>query len=1271
MDGNAGTKASSLADQVTHLSDTIHACERLCLLSARTVVRCAVDLGDGPIAPQAFIPSLTRDLHSAPVKDDANGQTEFGAPISASINRHSATSAQCIAALQALVPVVGRFQLGTPESKGLAFRPIERTALKGFEPDRVCDEIRATVIAGLDAFCGPAFSGSSAPPPAAGADAASAQPSTPTATVNADPPAPPVATDTPAPSPTAEASAGSAATEGSGNSSTDEFASLRLSSTSLGYLHPFTAVQVLRALAPSKGLFGPVWWRSLFIILWFINRRAGSLRSYPNTQATQSPGTAFLGSKCVDAIEAVYEVFARRRNRFERLTTLVKELKGVQDSRRALEALGAGLITHDNFGRGYAYKGENLVTDIEACIREIASDTALPRDPASQSMYQHWNGKFEKGMRAARAEQKADATEVLILVVETLVDAIESKREQSKRLRAANESEIEGINAAAKEIRTIYGQIDNELNKGARKRVQADKEQVAREADPDVQHAAEPDALARKAELEALVGKIEKTLKSMQPSPDQGIVGIFPNWICSTSYWEATSAILKGNSRVSDDDSPHALAERENHLRSLGSHWRRHCDASDHASKTLGTFKDYVNELFEKDFEVLARDVRNANAAGKSKETVQDEEIELLVKTLSRASQRLSRLHEHLWRYIETGVRWAEILMHRHLTYAASGAMTQFDANELAHAVRVVCRDGNKLRFNTILTALRVVCESQRPDGTWSCQQPFYWTETGQSASTLSVETALAVVSTVNVLLVNPERFGASLEEVSAGLQSVYDGLDRFFHWLSGSIQSFPVPPELTKSPFEPQAWVYGWCSDRVHEPGRIHSWVTAIAIEFLVEFRRLLQVRINSLLRAEFLSHHPFELGRLSEVEPTDLANFGPSSAEPPVVAQLLNLLRPHKALELAEGPWLPSPPPEGSIAFWSGILYGPPGTSKTFLAKAIAGELSWPLISLSPSDFLARGEQDIESRASEIFSSLSAGSRLVYFFDEIDELIRDRGQMERERRSVFSFLTPSFLTKLQDFRDQAKKNEFIFILGTNYFDRIDAAAKRSGRIDRSFVVAYPDLHSRSYIILRLLLKALAKNKGPAGQFDALREYLQSIQQVLGNVFPKKNKIFVDMFATFSGFLSYPKMKDLSDRLIELTTKKTEGPHGVMPDVTAEKLKRMIGELHAVARGTSTRFKPEISLAEYAERPDIFDDEVVKVVASIPSVPFPWPESSGTRKKSAGKDVPVKVQLRELFQAIKRLDKKVQWEVKSKYEALLSNHKHQFPFKTDAKRRQ
>src|SRR5258708_34941688 len=76
--------------------------------------------------------------------------------------------------------------------------------------------------------------------------------------------------------------------------------------------------------------------------------------------------------------------------------------------------------------------------------------------------------------------------------------------------------------------------------------------------------------------------------------------------------------------------------------------------------------------------------------------------------------------------------------------------------------------------------------------------------------------------------------------------------------------------------------------------------------------------------------------------------------------------------------------------------------------------------------------------------------------------------GQMGEQERSVFSFLAPSFLTKLQDFRDEAKEQEFIFIISTNYLDNIDTAAKRSGRIDCQWLISYPDTKSRAYMVLK-----------------------------------------------------------------------------------------------------------------------------------------------------------------------------------------------------------
>lgn len=64
-------------------------------------------------------------------------------------------------------------------------------------------------------------------------------------------------------------------------------------------------------------------------------------------------------------------------------------------------------------------------------------------------------------------------------------------------------------------------------------------------------------------------------------------------------------------------------------------------------------------------------------------------------------------------------------------------------------------------------------------------------------------------------------------------------------------------------------------------------------------------------------------------------------------------------------------------------------PGGRDCGAVVVMARELQWPLVMLTPSDFLVGGEADVEDKARDIFNALSCGSRLIYFFDEIDELI------------------------------------------------------------------------------------------------------------------------------------------------------------------------------------------------------------------------------------------------------------------------------------------
>jgi SpoVK/Ycf46/Vps4 family AAA+-type ATPase len=141
--------------------------------------------------------------------------------------------------------------------------------------------------------------------------------------------------------------------------------------------------------------------------------------------------------------------------------------------------------------------------------------------------------------------------------------------------------------------------------------------------------------------------------------------------------------------------------------------------------------------------------------------------------------------------------------------------------------------------------------------------------------------------------------------------------------------------------------------------------------------------------------------------------------------------------------------------------LLFGPPGTTKTTIARAVAGGLRWPLVTLSPGNFIDEGLEKVEPRAGLIFDQLERLSRTVVIFDECDELFRARTPAPETEpfRNVSAFITASMLPKLQDLHDRGRVVVFIC---TNFLSSIDPAMRRIGRIDHLVAVAPPDRGQR-----------------------------------------------------------------------------------------------------------------------------------------------------------------------------------------------------------------
>lgn len=143
--------------------------------------------------------------------------------------------------------------------------------------------------------------------------------------------------------------------------------------------------------------------------------------------------------------------------------------------------------------------------------------------------------------------------------------------------------------------------------------------------------------------------------------------------------------------------------------------------------------------------------------------------------------------------------------------------------------------------------------------------------------------------------------------------------------------------------------------------------------------------------------------------------------------------------------------------------LLVGAPGTGKTLLAKAVAGESSVPFYSLSGSDFVELYVGVGASRVRDLFETAKKTAPCIIFIDEIDAVGRHRGAGwgggHDEREQTLNQL----LVEMDGF---GVNDGVIVIAATNRPDILDPALLRPGRFDRQITVSYPDIKGRTEIL-------------------------------------------------------------------------------------------------------------------------------------------------------------------------------------------------------------
>jgi len=392
---------------------------------------------------------------------------------------------------------------------------------------------------------------------------------------------------------------------------------------------------------------------------------------------------------------------------------------------------------------------------------------------------------------------------------------------------------------------------------------------------------------------------------------------------------------------------------------------------------------------------------------------------------------------------------WATKQFHQQLINVSAGNDALMDPPELAMAACLInrihrhCNDRPELGLLEITHSLpsqielqfaikRVLVE-QPNSGIWHKYFPLFHFPHGGGAADYCFSFEF-----LEAILV---EFGVAVLQTKA----IVEAFGRSVAWCDGHLLHF-----VTTAKEHYRGWNSGG-EVRNLSKGMPESWATATVHMFLER----LDQSIGDLLSTLVLKRYGIDRNTVVESEGKfkgliDVKIKFPNESETTLLTVLKNELIDN-AQKPSIGSKLGTPR--------SALFFGPPGTSKTGLAKAIAAFLGWPIVIITPSNFLSRGLEQVHALVDEVFTDLMDLRKTVVFFDEMDALAQSReerpGDNPRESLDVTrQLLTTSMLPKLADLWEQA---QVIFLMATNHKQQLDPAITRANRFDLLLCVAPP----------------------------------------------------------------------------------------------------------------------------------------------------------------------------------------------------------------------
>lgn len=366
------------------------------------------------------------------------------------------------------------------------------------------------------------------------------------------------------------------------------------------------------------------------------------------------------------------------------------------------------------------------------------------------------------------------------------------------------------------------------------------------------------------------------------------------------------------------------------------------------------------------------------------------------------------------------------------------------DSDQLMWTIAIIAKFGNLTSMglekqDLIANALHCLFDNQEEVGRWRHQNPlFHYKKSGNAYS--------HVYEALNSII--EPAVQEELTFLQEELDKYRSNFARLLDYSDATAQSLDDGNPV-------------WSSGHRTNDTRPEGWATANVFSFVQNLRQLVGQWTRDVALKELPTRSHESRPRAATKRLLDRGDTWCFDDEITVGKRLQKLfLNPIEPVESHEDPDTPPIPDDQAR---SAILFGPPGTSKTSMVRAIAEAIEWDYVEIHSSHFVADGLDDVQKRANEIFQQIGELDRCVVLFDEIDELVR-----AREEADVFGrFLTTSMLPRIGELWE---KRRILYFVATNHIEYFDQAIIRGERFDAAIFVPPPAYEKKMERLCELL---------------------------------------------------------------------------------------------------------------------------------------------------------------------------------------------------------